>query len=83
MAVEKTDGKMLMSVMFNFFGQKMAKEQINQIVLVGGSTRIPKVQQLLSEFFNGKELNRGINPDEAVAYGAAVQAVRVMIALMF
>jgi len=43
-------------------------------VLVGGSTRIPKVQQLLSEFFNGKELNKSINPDEAVAYGAAVQA---------
>jgi len=43
-------------------------------VLVGGSTRIPKVQQLVSEFFNGKELNRSINPDEAVAYGAAVQA---------
>jgi endoplasmic reticulum chaperone BiP len=45
----------------------------NQIVLVGGSTRIPKVQQLLKEFFNGKEPSKGINPDEAVAYGAAVQ----------
>merc|ERR1712159_984856 len=44
------------------------------IVLVGGSTRIPKVQQLIKDFFNGKEPNRGINPDEAVAYGAAVQA---------
>jgi len=43
-------------------------------VLVGGSTRIPKVQQLLQEFFNGKTLNKSINPDEAVAYGAAVQA---------
>jgi heat shock protein 1/8 len=43
-------------------------------VLVGGSTRIPKVQQLLQDFFNGKELNKSINPDEAVAYGAAVQA---------
>jgi hypothetical protein len=43
-------------------------------VLVGGSTRIPKVQQLVKDFFNGKEPNRGINPDEAVAYGAAVQA---------
>merc|ERR1711959_741715 len=47
---------------------------IDEIVLVGGSTRIPKVQQLNNGFFNGKEPNRGINPDEAVAYGAAVQA---------
>jgi len=53
---------------------KLSKNQIHEVVLVGGSTRIPKVQQLLSEFFNGKELNRSINPDEAVAYGAAVQA---------
>ena len=53
---------------------KMSKNSINEIVLVGGSTRIPKVQQLLSEFFNGKELCKSINPDEAVAYGAAVQA---------
>jgi len=53
---------------------KLSKNQINEVVLVGGSTRIPKVQQLLSEFFNGKELNKSINPDEAVAYGAAVQA---------
>jgi heat shock protein 5 len=44
-----------------------------QVVLVGGSTRIPKVQQLLKEYFNGKEPSKGINPDEAVAYGAAVQ----------
>jgi len=51
-----------------------AKNQINEVVLVGGSTRIPKVQELLKEFFNGKELNKSINPDEAVAYGAAVQA---------
>ena len=50
------------------------KSDIDEIVLVGGSTRIPKVQQLIKEFFNGKEPNRGINPDEAVAYGAAVQA---------
>merc|ERR1712194_985002 len=50
------------------------KKSVNEIVLVGGSTRIPKVQQLLQEFFNGKEPNRSINPDEAVAYGAAVQA---------
>jgi molecular chaperone DnaK len=47
---------------------------VHEIVLVGGSTRIPKVQQLLQDFFNGKELNKSINPDEAVAYGAAVQA---------
>jgi len=49
------------------------KEDIDEIVLVGGSTRIPKVQQLLKEFFGGKEPSKGINPDEAVAYGAAVQ----------
>ncbi|SPP76471.1 blast:Heat shock 70 kDa protein cognate 1 [Drosophila guanche] len=53
---------------------KMDKSQIHDIVLVGGSTRIPKVQRLLQDFFNGKELNKSINPDEAVAYGAAVQA---------
>lgn len=51
----------------------MKKSEIDEIVLVGGSTRIPKVQQLMKDFFNGKEPNRGINPDEAVAYGAAVQ----------
>jgi len=49
------------------------KSEINEIVLVGGSTRIPKVQQLIKEYFDGKEPNRGVNPDEAVAYGAAVQ----------
>jgi L1 cell adhesion molecule like protein len=53
---------------------KMSKNDIHEVVLVGGSTRIPKVQQLLSDFFNGKELSKSINPDEAVAYGAAVQA---------
>merc|ERR1712173_200441 len=53
---------------------KLDKSSINDIVLVGGSTRIPKIQKLLSDFFNGKELNKSINPDEAVAYGAAVQA---------
>merc|ERR1712190_686511 len=53
---------------------KMAKSEIHEIVLVGGSTRIPKIQSLIKDFFNGKEPNRGINPDEAVAYGAAVQA---------
>jgi L1 cell adhesion molecule like protein len=52
----------------------LSKNQIHEIVLVGGSTRIPKIQQLLSEFFNGKELCKSINPDECVAYGAAVQA---------
>merc|ERR1719327_192654 len=51
----------------------MAKSEIDEVVLVGGSTRIPKVQALLKDFFNGKEPNKGINPDEAVAYGAAVQ----------
>eukprot|EP00921_Rhytidocystis_pertsovi_P001055 GHVQ01001799.1.p1 GENE.GHVQ01001799.1~~GHVQ01001799.1.p1 ORF type:complete len:687 (+),score=124.93 GHVQ01001799.1:608-2668(+) len=51
----------------------LKKSQIDEIVLVGGSTRIPKIQSLIKEFFNGKEPNRGINPDEAVAYGAAVQ----------
>lgn len=53
---------------------KLKKTEIDEIVLVGGSTRIPKVQQLIKDFFGGKEPNRGINPDEAVAYGAAVQA---------
>ena len=53
---------------------KLSKSQVHELVLVGGSTRIPKVQTLLSEFFNGKELNKSINPDEAVAYGATVQA---------
>lgn len=53
---------------------KLDKGKIDEIVLVGGSTRIPKIQKLLSDFFNGRELNKSINPDEAVAYGAAVQA---------
>merc|ERR1712053_1048 len=53
---------------------KIDKSSIHDIVLVGGSTRIPKIQKLLQDFFNGKELNKSINPDEAVAYGAAVQA---------
>jgi L1 cell adhesion molecule like protein len=53
---------------------KISKSAIHDIVLVGGSTRIPKIQQMLSEFFNGKELCRTINPDECVAYGAAIQA---------
>merc|ERR1719327_979186 len=53
---------------------KIAKNRVHDVVLVGGSTRIPKVQSMLSDFFNGKEPSREINPDEAVAYGAAVQA---------
>merc|ERR1712168_917848 len=55
-------------------GAKMDKNKIHDVVLVGGSTRIPKIQKLLKDFFNDKELNKSINPDEAVAYGAAVQA---------
>jgi len=53
---------------------KISKNEVNEIVLVGGSTRIPKIQSLLKQFFNGKELNKSINPDEAVAWGASVQA---------
>lgn len=53
---------------------KMSKGDIHEIVLVGGTTRIPRLQELLSEYFNGKQLNKSLNPDEAVAYGAAVQA---------
>lgn len=52
----------------------VSKSQVDEIVLVGGSTRIPKIQELLSHYFGGKDLNKGINPDEAVAYGASVQA---------
>ncbi len=54
--------------------QDLQKTDIDEIVLVGGSTRIPKVQQLVEDFFDGKEPSQDINPDEAVAYGAAVQA---------
>merc|ERR1711887_1939 len=53
---------------------KISKNQVDEVVLVGGSTRIPKDQSMLSEFFNGKEPCKSINPDEAVAFGAAVQA---------
>merc|ERR1712159_738005 len=53
---------------------EIGKGQVHEVVLVGGSTRIPRIQKLLSDFFNGKQLNKSINPDEAVAYGAAVQA---------
>merc|ERR1711906_55755 len=52
---------------------EMKKSEIDEVVLVGGSTRIPKGVTLLKDFFNGKEPSKGINPDEAVAYGAAVQ----------
>lgn len=52
---------------------KIDKGSVHDVVLVGGSTRIPRVQQMLSDFFNGRELCKSINPDEAVAYGAAVQ----------
>ena len=54
-------------------GSDLKKPEIDEIVLVGGSTRIPKIRQLVKEFFNGKEPNTGINPDEAICYGAAVQ----------
>jgi heat shock protein 5 len=57
----------------------LKKEDIHEIVLVGGSTRIPKVQQLLKEFFNGKEPSRGINPDEAVAYGKFLEIPDILI----
>lgn len=53
---------------------KIPREKVDDIVLVGGSTRIPKIQSLVSEHFGGRQLNKSINPDEAVAYGAAVQA---------
>jgi heat shock protein 1/8 len=56
---------------------KLSKSQVDEVVLVGGSTRIPKVQQLLQDFFDGKELNRSIHPDEAVAHGAAIQAAKL------
>jgi len=52
----------------------MSKSQIHEIILVGGSTRIPKVVEMVKNFFDGREPNKSINPDEAVAYGAAVQA---------
>ncbi|CAH1395127.1 unnamed protein product [Nezara viridula] len=57
---------------------KVPKERIDEVVLVGGSTRIPKIQSMLMEFFSGKDLNKSINPDEAVAYGAAVQAAIIV-----
>ncbi|EFP03747.1 hypothetical protein CRE_24849 [Caenorhabditis remanei] len=54
--------------------QNSTKSRIDEVVLVGGSTRVPIIQKMLRDFFNGKELNCSINPDEAVAFGAAVQA---------
>lgn len=60
---------------------KMDKSQIHDIVLVGGSTRIPKIQKLLQDFFNGKDLNKSINPDEAVAYGAGRHSNHYLIAI--
>jgi len=57
---------------------KLKKSDVNEIVMVGGSSRIPKVQQIVKDFFNGKELQRGINPDEAIAFGAAVQGAIFM-----
>ena len=51
----------------------LKKSEVDELVLVGGSTRIPKVKELLKDYFNGKTPNTGINPDEAVAYGASVQ----------
>ena len=58
---------------------KLSKSQIHEVVLVGGSTRIPKVQEMLSQFFDGKDLNMSINPDEAVAFGAAMQAAKYSV----
>lgn len=58
----------------SLFDAKMNKHEIDEIIIVGGCTKIPAIQKLLQDFFNGKELNKSINPDEAVAYGAAVQA---------
>lgn len=66
--------KCLHSVEHVLQDSKLDKSSIDEVILVGGSTRIPKIQKLLSDFFNGKELCKSVNPDEAVAYGAAVQA---------
>jgi L1 cell adhesion molecule like protein len=64
----------------SFRNAKMEKKQINDVVLIGGSTLIPKVQKLLQDFFDGRELYKWINPDETVAYGAAVQAAILRVA---
>ncbi len=60
-------------IIFPVQDAKVDKGSVHDVVLVGGSTRIPRVQTMLSDFFNGRELCKSINPDEAVAYGAAVQ----------
>lgn len=60
----------------------MKKDDIHEIVLVGGSTRIPKVQQLIKDYFGGKEPNKGVNPDEAVAFGAAVQVPHMILVFL-
>merc|ERR1712107_846026 len=57
------------------------KRNVHEVVMVGGSTRIPKVQSMIQEFFNGKEPNKSINPDEAVAFGAAVQAAILTVSM--
>lgn len=62
---------------------KLDKSQISEVVLVGGSTRIPKIQKILEEYFNGKEVNKSINPDEAVAYGAAIQVYNSLSSLFY
>ncbi|KAE8808145.1 Heat shock cognate 70 kDa protein [Hordeum vulgare] len=67
-------GKCIMHVAKCLGDAEMDKSQVHDVVLVGGSTKIPKVQQMLQDFFDGKKLCKSINPDEAVAYGAAVQA---------
>ena len=64
----------LQSVEQVLLDSKISKSQIHEVVLVGGTTRIPKMQQMLSDYFGGKQLCNSINPDEAVAYGATVQA---------
>ena len=66
--------KMLKPINRLLIDAKLSKDEIDEIVLVGGSTRIPKIQSMLSDYFNGKKLNNSINPDECVAFGAAIQA---------
>ena len=66
-----------------FFPLCWPSSTVHEIVLVGGSTRIPKVQAMLQDFFNGKEASKGINPDEAVAYGAAVQVCYFSVAILW
>ena len=70
---QKVLDKCVTSIEIAMKDSKLRKDQIDEIVLVGGSTRIPKIQQLVSEYFGGKALNKSVNPDEAVAVGAAIQ----------